>query len=130
MSSPSIASTSSGAGSSRLTSRAWRPTCSAVPPRRSKGFDRSYLSKNTEAGSGKIIQKVLDLNYRSWWHVAPFFNPGNHFGCDENIFSRFPPEANLLCFPREVEVNVSGFEPVQGTADNWKRAWEQTIKNK
>ena len=81
-----------------------------------------FVENNTEAGSEKIIRMLLDLNYRSWWHISSYFNPRNHFEYEDNIFSRFRPEANLLCYPREIEANVGGLEPVQGTADNWKSA--------
>lgn len=46
-----------------------------------------YVENDRLGKSKALIALVLDLNYRLWWHVQPFFNPNIFFGNREKSTS-------------------------------------------
>jgi hypothetical protein len=81
-----------------------------------------FVENNTVECSAEIINTVTDLGYTAWWQISGYYNPDNFFGKTENIFERFQPEANLLCFPNDVDVSLTGGEKVTGPEDDWRQA--------
>lgn len=47
-----------------------------------------------------LIQWILDLDYRAWWHLPPLYNPDNYFGVSDNEYPNVV-SVNMLCIPRE-----------------------------
>jgi FkbM family methyltransferase len=88
-----------------------------------------FVENNTREHSAEVIRTVESLGYNAFWHIRRYFNPDNYFGNSENVFARYQPEANMLCFHRSIGLNISGFEPVTGPDDNWRKAI-QRIKDK
>ena len=84
-----------------------------------------YVENNTTDHSKVTLVVLKELKYKSYWHILPYFNQNNFFGNSENVFERYQPEVNLLCFPQEAKVKVNGFIPVVGIGDNWQRALER-----
>lgn len=83
-----------------------------------------FVENNTEGeASREVIQTMLDLGYTGYWHLAPYFNPANHFGNAEDVFADYRPEANMLCLPEAME--IEGATPVLGPEDTWRMAHER-----
>lgn len=80
-----------------------------------------YVENNTVEGSDKIISQILKLDYRAFWHILDYFQPTNFFGNKINIFKNLQPEANMICFPKEANINLQGFVEVTGVHDNWQK---------
>lgn len=80
------------------------------------------ITKNTLA----ILEK---FGYKCYWHIFVYFNENNFFKNTRNVFAKYQPEANLLCFPKEAKVNLTGFIKVNGVSDNWIKALKR-IKTK
>jgi FkbM family methyltransferase len=78
-----------------------------------------FVENNSKEGSPETVQMLLNLNYNCWWHIAPYYNLDNFFHNKENVWVNIVPEANMICVPKEFDLNISGFEPVTGPADTW-----------
>lgn len=75
-----------------------------------------YLEAGEEDAPA-LIDHVLGLDYRMWWHLPWMFNPDNHAGNPENLFENIASK-NVLCLPAEAETNVTNFREVTGPDDH------------
>jgi FkbM family methyltransferase len=85
-----------------------------------------FVENNFEDGSRGLLQALSNLGYTSWWHIAEAYNPQNFFGNDLQLFGGYR-EANLLCFPKEAQVNAVGLTPVEGLDDTHLRAMRRRL---
>ena len=81
-----------------------------------------FVENNTNEGAPETVQALMDWEYNCWWHIANYYNPNNFFQNKENIWSRVVPESNMICIPKEFNLNVTGFEPVNGPDDTWMKS--------
>lgn len=81
-----------------------------------------FVENNNEERSAAILKRLDALGYAAWWHIAGEFNPKNFFGRSESALGGGYLEANVLCFPREAKVNLSGLWPVEGPDDSRVKA--------
>lgn len=75
-----------------------------------------YLEANADDAPA-LIDYVLGLDYKMWWHLPPFFNAENHAGHGENIFGAITSK-NVFCLPAESSVAVNASRPVTGPDDH------------
>jgi FkbM family methyltransferase len=68
---------------------------------------RIYLENDRLENSQALIEQLMAMDYRLWWHIPPLFNPGNYFGVQENVFGNVA-SFNMLCLPRETQTPVVG----------------------
>jgi FkbM family methyltransferase len=81
-----------------------------------------YVEANA-ADAPRVIAHVQELDYDMWWHLPMMFNPNNHAGKEENLFSNITSK-NILCSPSERKLKVQGARAVTGPEDHpskWKR---------
>ena len=77
-----------------------------------------YIKNNQAERSRAIIETLIGLDYRFWWHVHSCFNPDNHEGRLENLFAGYEPEIGLLGFHRDRRMDFMGrVLPVEGPGD-------------
>ncbi len=81
-----------------------------------------YLENNKVSTSKAILQILKNQKYDCWWHFVPYFNPENFFKCEENIFDKELVEYNLICFPKEQNINLKGLVSVNDVNDDWTKA--------
>ncbi len=87
-----------------------------------------FVENNSLTGTAAdLILELLDRDYRCWWHIADYFNANNFLGCEENVFESDLPEANMICIPREVDVEMNGFEEAR-VGDHWKKALDRMLR--
>lgn len=79
-----------------------------------------YLENDTKGKSETLLQALLDLDYRAYWHLPPLFEMENYFEEPLNVFGS-TVSVNLLCVPRGSDLAVTGLREVQ-TADEWWQA--------
>lgn len=80
-----------------------------------------YLENDRSEKSAQLIQHVLDLDYRIWWHTPMLFNPNNFLRNPHNIFGGVV-SINILCLPRASERTVTGFREVTRADAHWQQA--------
>ncbi len=81
-----------------------------------------YVENNETEDSSLIIKTVKSLGYDCFWHIFSYFDPKNFFKNKKDVFSKFSPEANMLCIPKEMQYTPRYLLPVEGKDDNWKKA--------
>jgi FkbM family methyltransferase len=87
-----------------------------------------FVENNTVEKARATLTAILDLGYHPWWHLSLYFNSANHFGNAENVFARYQPEANLLCFPTEVDHGIPELIACIGDHDDWRQAMQRGIQ--
>lgn len=75
-----------------------------------------YLENDRRHLSPDLIRTVRALDYRMWWHVAPFYTQPN-FRQAPNPFGTLA-SLNMLCLPAEAHAAISGMREVAGD-DDW-----------
>ncbi len=78
-----------------------------------------YIENDRHEKSKRLIAFIQELGYRMWWHLPKLFNPKNVAGKKENLFGSIV-SVNLLCLPKEANVNISGMREVAGPDDHWR----------
>jgi FkbM family methyltransferase len=84
-----------------------------------------FVENNTVEGSAELLMTIKELGYEAYWHIAPYFSRRNFFGCANDVFAQFRPEANLLCVPSRVQ--IEGLEPAKGSRDDWQQALARIV---
>lgn len=86
-----------------------------------------FVENNTLDRASRPIEIVLGMGYRAYWHISSYYQQNNFYANSENVFSRYRPEANLLCVPKSSRIKVQLIE-CSGPEDNWKKALERAAK--
>lgn len=85
-----------------------------------------FVENNREDGAAAVIDAVLGLgSYRAWWHIQRYFSPGNFFGNNDDVFSNFAPEANMICLHESLGLAPIGLPEVIGHHDTWRMALDR-----
>ncbi len=79
-----------------------------------------YVENDREEKSAELIARLQALDYRLWWHLPPLYNPNNFLGNPTDIFPRIL-SVNMLCLPREVQANLTGFSEIKRPNANWRQ---------
>jgi FkbM family methyltransferase len=74
-----------------------------------------YVENDRKDKSHDLIEMLLSMGYRLWWHTPPLFHADNFAGNPENVFGRIV-SLNLLCIPAENAVDI-GLREVTGPDD-------------
>lgn len=77
-----------------------------------------YVKNDRIEKSKEVIELMLSLNYRLWWHLPMLFNINNAAGVKENVFGHIV-SVNLLCIPKEAAANIDGLREVLSPNDRW-----------
>jgi FkbM family methyltransferase len=78
-----------------------------------------YIENDRAESSEALIESLLALDYRLYWHLPPLFNPGNWFGNPENVFGGIV-SANMLGLHVASPHRVEGLRPVLSPEDSWQ----------
>lgn len=70
-----------------------------------------YLENDRVDRSKRLIELILQLGYRLWWHLPPLFNPENHFSSRENTFGKLV-SINMLCLHGSRSAEVRDLQEV------------------
>ena len=76
-----------------------------------------YAENNRRDKSPALIKALLDLGYRLYWHLAPYYNDANFFGNRNNVFGR-TVACNLFCLSRQTQQKISGMQEVS-SPEEW-----------
>lgn len=84
-----------------------------------------FVENNIPERSASLIEEVFSGDYRAFWHLAPYFNPANHYGEARDIFGVDRPEINMVCVPKAVALEANPALAVTGPDDTWQAALER-----
>lgn len=57
-----------------------------------------YVENDRKEKSTELIERLLGLDYRLYWHLPPLFNRKNFAGHEEDVFGQIV-SVNMLCLP-------------------------------
>lgn len=76
-----------------------------------------YAENDRQEGSAELLQHILDLDYRVYWHTPEMFNPDNFGSHGENVFESLV-SLNVIALPRATPQNLEGLREIH-KADEW-----------
>jgi FkbM family methyltransferase len=85
-----------------------------------------YIDNSDRARSTELIELIGELDYRMYWHFAPYFRPDNFRGNRHNAFPN-TADPNMVCLPRESKGSSSTLDPVQ-PGDDWIKARQRRLE--
>lgn len=70
-----------------------------------------YVENDKFDNSQTLIETIMSLDYRLFWHLPPLYNPDNYAN---NVMNNFPGlvSVNMLCFHRSINLSLDGFEEI------------------
>ena len=71
-----------------------------------------YVENDRREKAAALMQAVSDLGYNMYWHLPPYFNPGNFAGNRNNVFGNIV-SINMLCCPKGMPQRVAGLQRVE-----------------
>ncbi|MFC1836118.1 FkbM family methyltransferase [Thermodesulfobacteriota bacterium] len=78
-----------------------------------------YVENDRTEKSAVLIEHIMSLGYRLYWHLPPLFNPGNYFGNSENVFGK-TVSVNMLCIHSSANASITGLRPIEGPHSDWR----------
>jgi FkbM family methyltransferase len=75
-----------------------------------------FVENDRREKSAGLIAQLFALEYRLYWHLAPLFNPENFNANAEDVFPGIV-SVNMLCLPREREIDLTGFREITSPDD-------------
>ncbi len=80
-----------------------------------------YVENDRADRSAALIDHIMGLDYRLFWHLPPMFHLANYFGNTENVFGRIV-SVNMLCVPRELNFVGNDLSEITGPNSSWQSA--------
>lgn len=77
-----------------------------------------YVENDRLESSPALIEYLLALDYRLYWHLPPLYHPTNFFGNPVNVFGNVV-SSNMLCIHSSVKSSISGLTPIEKPEDHW-----------
>lgn len=77
-----------------------------------------YVENDRRDKSEALIALIMEYGYDLHWHLPFLFNPDNFFHQPDNLFPGIV-SVNMLCMPREVSVELTGFRRITSPTDWW-----------
>lgn len=77
-----------------------------------------YVENDRPQHSEALIQWILDMDYRLWWHFPLLFNSANYKANPENHFPQ-TMSVNMLCIHRD-QKPFSGLDEITTAKDWWQ----------
>lgn len=76
-----------------------------------------YVENDRPENGAALVDDVLALGYRGWWHTPPLFNAQNHAKKTDDVWrqeeGRTYVSINMLCVPAESALKVEGLPPIE-----------------
>ncbi len=79
-----------------------------------------YVENDRADKSAALIDQLLSMDYRLYWHLPPLFNPDNYFRERENIFGAIV-SANMLGVQKSSTRRFPGLRRIQSPSDDWAK---------
>ena len=79
-----------------------------------------YVENDREDNSPPLIEFLLGLGYRLFWHLPPLFDPNNFYRNEHNDFGK-TVSINMLGVHQSVATNISGLKEITGPESDWRR---------
>jgi len=78
-----------------------------------------YVENDREKESAALISRLLELDYRLYWHLPRLYTAKNHFANPQNVFGN-TISVNVLAIPKSAKQNISGLREITSPQDTWQ----------
>ena len=87
-----------------------------------------------QAKGFSLIEMLLGMDYKLYWHLPPYFSTTNHYGNSQNPFDN-TISVNMLGIHSSVKADIQDLCSVESPQSDWRRAkhiqsTKQGIRNK
>jgi FkbM family methyltransferase len=79
-----------------------------------------YIENDRSELSPPLIEFLLSLGYRLFWHLPPLFDPNNFYRNRHNEFGR-TVSVNMLGIHSSVPTNISGLREITDPNSDWRK---------
>jgi FkbM family methyltransferase len=79
-----------------------------------------YVENDRSEESPPLIEYLLSLGYRLFWHLPPLFDPKNFYQNSNNEFGR-TVSVNMLGIHSSVTTNINGLREIDSPQSDWRR---------
>jgi FkbM family methyltransferase len=80
-----------------------------------------YVENKREDLSAALIEALLGLGYKLFWHIPRYYNPTNYYANSENPFGNLA-SLNMLGVSAFQSMDIRGLKPVTGPHSTWREA--------
>jgi FkbM family methyltransferase len=80
-----------------------------------------YVENDRADRSPALIEYLLGMGYRLYWHCPQLFNPKNYDNEAENVFGGVG-SINMICLPRASETVIAGLPEITSPNADWRAA--------
>jgi FkbM family methyltransferase len=77
-----------------------------------------YVENDRLESSPALIEYILSLGYKLYWHLPPLYRAANFFENPTNVFGNIV-SSNMLCIHASVKSSISGLTPIERPEDHW-----------
>jgi FkbM family methyltransferase len=77
-----------------------------------------YVENDRVESSPALIEYLLALGYKLYWHLPPLYHPANYFGNPVNVFGNIV-SSNMLGIHSSVKSSISGLTPIERPEEHW-----------
>jgi Methyltransferase FkbM domain len=84
-----------------------------------------YIENNRKDGSKALAPVLRELGYDAYWSMSPYFNEDNFYSNSVNVWPKWAPAANLLCFPTSWNAANPAAEKFLGEDDDCDAAFRR-----
>jgi hypothetical protein len=77
-----------------------------------------YVENDRIESSPALIEYLLLLGYKLYWHLPPLYHPANFFGNAVNVFGN-AVSSNMLCIHASAKSSITGLTPIERPEDHW-----------
>jgi len=79
-----------------------------------------YLENDREKTSADLIEALLALGYKLFWHLPPYYSPNNYYGNRANPFGNLV-SINMLGIHSSRPMDIQGLRPINSPQSSWRR---------
>jgi FkbM family methyltransferase len=79
-----------------------------------------YVENDKLEQSPALIEYILSLGYKLYWHLPPLYQPANFYENAVNVFQRIV-SSNMLCIHSSVKSSIAGLQPIERPDEHWLR---------
>jgi FkbM family methyltransferase len=80
-----------------------------------------YVENDREQHSAALIEALLALGYKLFWHLPRYFESANYYGNPNNVFGNLA-SINMLGVHSSVATDIHGLTPINGPDSDWRKA--------
>jgi FkbM family methyltransferase len=80
-----------------------------------------YVENNRQDRSAALIEALLALDYKLFWHLPMYYSTANYYGNPQNPFGRLVA-ANMLGIHASLATNIQGMRPITSPHSDWRKS--------